>query len=525
MLVVGGGIIGAAAALDAAGRGLSVALIEQHDFASGTSSKSTKLLHGGIRYLPHFQFGLIREGLLEQKILARTADYLFRSLEFAVPLFKRRGMADLPRWASVPALLPYSLRIGLSFYDLLGRRSSLERHRKLSREQLLQMLPTLRTEGLRPGFAYCDAQTDDARLTISVLKTAIQRYEAVAVSRVKAQSVEHGGHGYRVMLQDTGTGSDFDVDTRSVIAATWAFRPPPLHGGADTPAFQLSKGAHLLYRAKDLKIGSTGVVLPETDDGRVLFVVPWHDMALLGTTDTPFDGNPADVYADDGDIDYLHRHLHQYLDIPDVEPIASFAGLRALIDTGGSTAKASRGHKMVQAGSGYTQVLGGKLTAYRPIAAEAVDTLMSHLGTSAKSLTATEGLVGAGVSDELTRRVARALAEFDVSPDYPQGLIDRYGTEAERVVELLVAQPELRVRLGNGDTTLAEVTYTTRYESVASIADFALRRTHLAWGIRDRARGDAAIIGRTIGAELGWSDTDVESAVADYEEALRLEGL
>ena len=319
-----------------------------------------------------------------------------------------------------------------------------------------------------------------------------------------------------------GNTAPSDINSRRDILA---FRPPPLHGGADTPAFQLSKGAHLLYRAKDLKIGSTGVVLPETDDGRVLFVVPWHDMALLGTTDTPFDGNPADVYADDGDIDYLHRHLHQYLDIPDVEPIASFAGLRALIDTGGSTAKASRGHKMVQAGSGYTQVLGGKLTAYRPIAAEAVDTLMSHLGTSAKSLTATEGLVGAGVSDELTRRVARALAEFDVSPDYPQGLIDRYGTEAERVVELLVAQPELRVRLGNGDTTLAEVTYTTRYESVASIADFALRRTHLAWGIRDHARGDAAIIGRTIGAELGWSDTDVESAVADYEEALRLEGL
>ena len=525
VVVVGGGIIGAAVALDAASRGLSVCLLEQNDFASGTSSKSTKLLHGGIRYLPHFQFGLIREGLLEQKVLSRTADYLFRPLEFALPLFKGRRMADLPRWASAPSLLPYTMRIGLSLYDLLGLRRGEDRHRRLSNAEILEMMPNLRDIGLNGGFAYQDAQTDDARLTISVLKTAVRRYGTVAASGVKVTSLQQDEHGYRIMGRDDVSDTTVELTGRAVVSATWAFRPPHLHGSERGPTTQLSKGVHLLYRGADIGLRSSAIVLPETDDDRVLFIVPWQGMALLGTTDTPFEGDPARTVAEEQDIEYLQRHLHRYLDVPDADPVSSFAGVRALINDGRSTAKASRAHTLISPAPGYTQVFGGKLTAYRPIAAEAVDTLMTHLGVDAPSPSATEMLIGAGVPDGLESGLSARLEPLGLRADYAPLLISRYGTEADRVVKLLESDPSLRDLLGSGDVTLAEVSYTVRQESVESVADFALRRTHLAWSVSDHARGDAESIAGIITRELGWGDLRRREAVVAYEQALVAAGL
>ncbi len=523
VVVVGGGIIGAAAALDAAARGLSVALIEQSDFASGSSSKSTKLLHGGIRYLPHFQFGLIREGLLEQKILAKTADFLFSSLEFALPLYRGKRLADLPRWASIPALMPYTMRIGLTLYDTLGRRSDLDRHRRLDRTDMLERLPTLRTDGLTGGFGYQDAQTDDARLTITVLKTAVRRYGVVAVAGLRAERVEAEPGGYRVEVSD---GKDVrSIATRGVIAATWAFRPPPLNGAPARREVSLSKGVHMLYRAEDLGLGSSAVVLPETDDGRVLFIVPWNGMALLGTTDTPYEGPPSKAQPEQEDLEYLARHLHQYLDLDPVEPVASFAGLRALIDDGGSTAKASRGHEMVEIAPGYTQIMGGKLTAYRPIAAEAVDTLKKPLGFDADSPTETEVLFGAGIPGDFDRRLMEELGTIDCDAAYARTLIARYGTESANVVERLMAEPASRQHIGGGWATLAEAAYSALHESATSVADFTLRRTHLAWRVPDHGRADAPAIAAAMGAALGWSDVAVDEAVRAYEDELKTVGL
>ena len=525
VVVVGGGVIGAAAALDAASRGLSVCLLERDDFASGTSSKSTKLLHGGIRYLPQFQFGLIREGLLEQRVLSRTADFLFRPLEFTLPVFSGGRMADLPRWASIPALLPYTMRIGLSLYDLLGRRRSDQRHQRLSTAEVLARAPRLRSDGLNGGFTYLDAQTDDARLTITVLKTAVRRYSTVALSRVRVDGLDADGAGYRVHGTDLEADAAFDVCARSVISATWAFRPPQLHGAVESPRTQLSKGVHLLYRAEDLGIGSSAIVLPETDDGRVLFIVPWQGMALLGTTDTEYHGDPGRVVADADDIEYLARHVHRYLDVGDVSPVSWFAGLRALIDEGRSTAETSRAHTMVTPSPGYTQVFGGKLTAYRPIAAEAVDTLMDHLGISAHSPTETEVLVGAGVPDRLRAQLQKRLEALGYPADYAERLIGRYGTEAQRVVGLLEEDPSTRATLGTGDVTAAEVVYVIREESATSIADVTLRRTHLAWSVPDHGRADAAAISAILTRELEWSGGREQRAIEQFERDLVAEGL
>lgn len=525
LVVVGGGVIGGAVALDAAARGLHVCVIEQNDFASGTSSKSTKLLHGGIRYLPQLQFGLIREGLLEQRVLARTADYLFRPLEFALPMYQGRSMGDLPRWASSPRLMPVTMRIGLTLYDLLGNRRGDLRHRRLNSEEILERLPTLHPEGLRRGFAYMDAQTDDARLTIGVLKTAVRRYETAAVSRVTASGVEYSGDGFRVLAVDRESGEELAIETRAVISATWAFRPPHLHGNAPAPRTQLSKGVHLLYRAHDLSIGDSAVVLPETDDGRVLFVVPWQGMALLGTTDTAYTGDPGRVVADDADIEYLTRHLRQYVDAPDATPVSAFAGVRALIDEGGRTASASRAHTMVAAAPGYTQVFGGKLTAYRRIAAEAVDTLAEHLSISAHSPTETEVLIGAGVPDDLVTRLTPRIEATGLPAIYADRLVGRYGTEAERILQALEGHPGLRPTLGVGDLTLAEVAYAVDNESASTVADVALRRTHLAWSVSDHGRADATAIADLMAERLGWDDAERSLALEAYETELVAEGL
>ena len=525
VVVVGGGIIGAAVALDAASRGLSVALVEQNDFVSGSSSKSTKLLHGGIRYLPHFQFGLIREGLSEQKILARTADYLYHPLDFAIPLFDGLGMADLPKWASHPRIIPYSLRAGLAFYDLLGLRRSGDRHHKLSIDEIRTMVPSLRTQGLKGGFSYRDAQTDDVRLTIAVLKTAVTRHDVVAVSRMRANDVIAETDGYRIAVTDTTTGDELAIRARSVISATWAFRPPPLQGGEPAPPVQLSKGVHVLYRAADLKLGSTAIVLPETDDGRVLFVIPWFGMALLGTTDTPFHGDAATASADDEDIEYLTRHLDRYLDSDGATPVSSFAGVRALVDSGAETAQASREHSFVEAGPGYVQITGGKLTAFRSIAADAVDRLKNHLRINTASTTASEKLAGAGVSAESRAAIETEVSDQDLDTAYAGALIDRLGIDASEITRLLREQPELRRTIGERYSTLAEVAYMARHESVMTVADFALRRTHLAWSADDHGRSDATAIAETLGRQLGWSADEVAAAVFSYEHDLRVEGL
>ena len=523
LLVAGGGAIGSALARDAAGRGLRTALAERADFASGASGKSTKLLHGGIRYLPHFRFGLIREGLREQDILRRTADFLYSDLDFVIPLFRGSGLADLPRWASFgPARSPL-LRAGLGMYDLLGGRRGGARSRRVAAGEVAEMFPALRTEGLRGGFAYRDASTDDARLTICALKTAVLRHGATAVSGTAVEGIAPDREGFRVSLRDE-EGS-FQILARSVISATWAFPPPPLEGEPPRPGMRLSKGAHLLYRAEDLGVRDRALVLPDTGDGRIMFAVPWLGMALVGTTDTSYEGHPARARPEPEDVEYLRERLARYLDADRAEPVSAFAGLRALADRSGSTAAASREHKILEPVPGCLRIAGGKLTAFRAIAAEAVDRVCAFLGADQPSRTAGEMLLGAGTGGSFTTGLLRRAETLGLPADYGRSLIARYGRESEAVLRLAEQIPAGLALVGPSGIIRAEVAYAARRESAGSVADFALRRTNLARTSPDRGRSDAPAIAEVLAQELNWPPSRAQKALSDYEQALTAEGL
>ena len=520
VMVVGGGVTGCGTALDLAARGLKVALVEQHDFASGTSGRSTKLLHGGIRYLPQFQFQLVAEGLREQEVLARIADYLFESLEFVVPVYKHIGLADAPAWAARGRRASAALRAGLLLYDLLGgldRPGS--RHRRISVAELKRDIPNLRTNGLRSGFVYSDAQTDDARLVIAIARTAVDRFGAVAVNRATATAVDSLRDGYLVTVHDLSSGEDVKIEARTVVVATGAFPAPSVDGSPQLDVI-VSKGAHLVVDREQIGLGDRAIVLPRTDDGRVMYIVPWADHALIGTTDTPYDGDLAHPAADPEDIEYLVRHVVRYLDVAPFQPISTFAGLRALADDGsGDTAQASREHLIAEPRPGYVQVAGGKLTTYRRISAEAANVVARRLRLTAKSSTKDLPLSGAGTGAAIgdghsppTDRVARARYR-------------RYGVNASEIDAIVRASPDLDRVLGDRLTSLAEVVHACRHEAAVSISDFTLRRTRLGWLTEDHARGDQHAIAAVMAGELGWSESEIGRQIESHEAELLSEGL
>ncbi|HVR33606.1 MAG TPA: glycerol-3-phosphate dehydrogenase/oxidase [Acidimicrobiia bacterium] len=524
VVVIGGGVTGAGAALDLAARGLHVGLVERSDFAQGTSSRSTKLFHGGIRYLPQFHFGLVSEGLREQKVLARIADFLYRPLEFVIPLYTQYGIADAPAWAARGWMAPLALRAGLIAYDALGgtgRPGS--RHRSIRAEELLASLPTLRHEGLTGGFVYSDAQTDDARLVVSLLKTAVVRYAATVVNQIEVESVESIGRSFRVHLLDRGTSERFTTTARAVLSATGAFDPPDLADGGARLELVRSKGSHLIVDSDVLGLGHRALVLPETDDGRVLYIVPWLNHSMIGTTDTPYTAEPTHPTASVEDNAYLIRHVRRYLDVEDFEPLSSFAGLRALKDVGaGTTAQASREHVIEEPVAGYVQVAGGKLTTYRRIAAEAANAVASSLGVAVRSSTDSIPLIGAGADHE---RLAAKLRSAGADPSVIGPTIARNGGDAERVADLMAADADLAAPLGDGRTSLADVVHAVRHEGAGRISDVTLRRTHLAWFTPDHARADARWIADVMAAELGWSRAEQKAQLDAHELELVAEAL
>lgn len=524
VVVIGGGVVGAGAALDLAGRGLSVALIERSDFAQGTSSRSTKLFHGGIRYLPHMQLGLISEGLREQKILARLADFLYRPLEFVLPLYEQHAFADAPAWAASGWMTPIALRAGLTVYDALGGPGRPgERHRRVDRDSVLELMPALDHVGLKGGFVYSDAQTDDARLVTALVKTATRRHGSVAVNHTTVTSVDPEPRGFRVIATDNENGSQLSIAADAVLAATGAFTPPGSFGIESELRLVRSKGTHILVADRELPLGGRALVLPETDDSRVMYLVPWLGHTMVGTTDTRYSGDPATPKPLDEDVDYLIRHTKQYLDVDCIDPISAFAGLRALADTGApDTARASREHVIGEPVAGYVQVAGGKLTTYRKIAAEAADRVAEHLGSDLRSRSSETPLVGNG--GDLTLLTA-ALRDAGLPESSIEPAVGRYGTEALRLIDLVEESAELAVPLGDGRTTLADVVYAVRYESAFTIADVALRRSHLAWFAADHGRSDARAIAETMAAELEWSQQRVVEEYHRFDQELLAEGL
>ena len=366
LLVVGGGIVGSGVARDAALRGLRVALVDQQDFAAGTSSRSTRLLHGGLRYLAQGEFGLVREASLEKKILHRIAPHLGQPLGFVFPAYAGEGP---PLW---------QLRIGVKLYDLLCSGRNFEPSRGLSREEARAWVPGLKAEGLRGAVRYFDALTNDARLVIDTLRSAA-RHGAVLANHVRLTGATAGSDGWECQMTPTAPDeAPFKLRARTLVNATGPWADRLAHSSVK---LRLTKGVHLVVDHRRLPVPDAVVV---TEGKRILFVIPWGERVILGTTDTDYAGDPAAVTTEPADIAYVLRSVNEFFpqaELRAADIISTWAGLRPLVaNPDGSPSDISRAHEIRSPRSGWWDITGGKLTTYRLMAEQAVDAVVRHLG-------------------------------------------------------------------------------------------------------------------------------------------------
>jgi glycerol-3-phosphate dehydrogenase len=544
VVVVGGGITGAGVALDAATRGYSVALLERADFASGTSSRSSKLVHGGLRYLQNFDLGLVREALLERQLLVALAPHLVRPLPLVVPAFD----------GSRPDRL---VGVGLNLYDVMSversrRRSrrgeteswSPERHRVISGEEVVELLPALAAREPTSGYLFYDCQTDDVRLVLTVLGEA-ERFGAVCANRLHVTGLlEHAGRARGVQAVDGESGERFAVRGANVVNATgvWAdeLRPHELHDEAELPRIRPSRGTHITLSHEDLPLIG-GAIVP-AGGGRSIFALPWLGHSLVGTTDNDYEGPLEHIRPAGEDVDYLLSAINEFFatDLGPEQLTGAFAGVRPLISTGDSkkSVDISRKAELYETSSGMITITGGKLTTWRRMAKMTVDRLVLRDARDAPCRTHEIPLGQAIAVEELPRveGVGR------VGPDPYPALASRYGHAAHDVLALArdgsPAHPELAQPIVPGlPDLLAEVVLAARREQARSVGDVLLRRTRLGLlAARElvpeptdgRPAGPSAPVQRvaaTLARELGWDAARLALELDRFAEEAREEGM
>ncbi|CAN5841086.1 glycerol-3-phosphate dehydrogenase [soil metagenome] len=496
VLVVGGGINGVGVLLDAVTRGLSAALVERDDLAVGTSSRSSKLIHGGLRYLEHLDFGLVREALRERDLLVGLAPHLVTLRRFAVPVVGGR-------WQ-----LPY-IGSGLTLYDLLGGRKG-GRFETLSRAEIARRLPHLDPAEAVGGFEYTDGVCDDARFVVAVAETARRRGAGV-LTQAEARTPRRVGDRWEVAVVDRLGAGEVTVRARSVVDVTGAFEADSPFGDMNLTA---SRGVHLVVAGVHFS-GATGLTVRVP--GRVVFVIPWGRRWLIGTTDEAHDGPIDRPSASTHEVDYLldavNEVLAERLERSDV--IATFAGVRPLAGGGqDDTVSASREHTISHDGRGLVSVRGGKYTTYRLIAAEVVDEVCSFLGVERVSVTERTPLVGAAspaVLDEVDDLTKRGLSEVSA-----RWLVGRHGVEAAHVLAV-------GTEVGMGGLLHPDMPYleadawwAIHREGALTLDDVLARRTRLAIETADHGLAAAPLVARLLGDVHGWAPADVELAVATY---------
>src|SRR2546429_1297109 len=532
VLVIGGGVTGAGVALDAVARGYKVALVEKIDFASGTSSKSTKLVHGGIRYLPNFDFALVHEALVERGTLLRNAPYLVQPVGFILPLYEGdRHPVGLPFSTPGGIGLGLIMDIGLWMYDFMagmfaGSRG-VKRHRRLSRNKVMELAPALVTEGLKEGFVYYDAQTNDARLTLALIRTAAQFGADIANYAEVTSFVTENGKVTGAHVRDQLGNQDITVRARHIVNATGVFSEQIEALAGYEPQVQVnpSKGVHLVFSCEDVKLGNDAIVLPETDDKRILFLVPWESRAIFGTTDTG-SGDLDHPTATQEDISYLLNHLKRYLSVQLTEEniISVYAGYRPLLSsrgTGSSTAKLSRTHAVLQSPSGLVTIVGGKLTTYRRMAQDTVDVLNRRDGTKPLHPTRFMPLQGSAGWPTVKRDIASKGAALGLSPQTIEHLGESHGANAAQVLDLVVGDAALTALLIDDLPYIrAEVVYACRQEMAMTPYDLLARRTSITLEDRQRGLGVVDEVAALIAAELGWSPEQQQSMIEAYRVAM-----
>lgn len=516
LVVIGGGITGAGVALDAASRGLRTALIERDDFASGTSSKSSKMVHGGLRYLQQGDVALVREALVERHRLLRNAPHLVRPLPFVLPMFAKGGV--------VPAKIARALGGAMWAYDAAGGWRVGHLHRHLDVQETVGFVPCIRPESIAGGYLYWDAAADDARLTLAVCRTASLHHGAVVANRVRAVGIERNEQGSACGVHIEADGDRCTVSTSAVVnaAGVWADAIHRFEDDDLAETIRPARGVHVSV-PRELVPTSVAAILPVRGDRRSVFVVPQGDIAYIGTTDTDDDGPLDDPRCTPDDIAYLLGAVNAattaQLEPSDV--LGTWAGLRPLVRTASSsrTADMSRGHRVDRSEAGVVTVIGGKLTTYRRMAADAVDEVVRHvLGPSAptgsrRCRTASLALRGAADFDT----VEAAAHRFGVPAHTARHLADRYGGEARAVMELLVEDPALERPLVDGLPYLAaEAVFAVRAEMATSVDDVLSRRTRARLFARDAAAGAADDIAQLIAPDLGWTANEAAASAAEF---------
>jgi len=511
LLVVGGGITGAGIARDAALRGLATALVERRDFGDGTSSRSSRLIHGGLRYLEQFRFGLVRESLRERATLIRIAPHLVRPLRFLIPVYQGAARG------------PLQLRIGLFLYDHLARRGPFRAHEMIEPDEVSEMEPGLRREGLRAGALYPDAWVDDRRLVVANVLAAA-RAGAIVANHVEVTEIEPG---FEVSAVDRLADRPIRIRARHVVNAAGPLADEVVdRSGIDRPPLlRLSRGAHLVFPRDG---GDHALLLVSPVDGRVVFVIPEDELTVVGTTEVEVDRPPDEVFASAEEIDYLLATLRGALpgrDLTRERLLYTYAGLRPLFDESEDTGAGDLSREAeVRAdevdGGEIVSVYGGKITSYRSLAQTVVDRFSQEpCPTHRESLPGGEGIDDVATFRRIeTARARRVAGLGDASARH---LVERYGSEWRRVVEAAGGDASLLATLGSGRREIAaEVLHAARHEMALSVTDVILGRLTLGRSPRlglDEAERVAALL-RT---ELDWTEERTRDEVRRFRETVR----
>jgi glycerol-3-phosphate dehydrogenase len=545
LVVIGGGITGAGVALDAASRGYSVALVERDDYASGTSSRSSKLVHGGLRYLQRFDLGLVREALGERSLMVRLAPHLVRPLPLLVPAFEGRHPDRLTG-------------VGLNMYDVMairrgrgaagsadgrrGRRGgdgagaapaeedwSPARHRIIDGEETRELLPALADREPTSAYLFFDCQTDDARLVLTVLGEA-ERFGAVCANACEVTGLlERDGRATGVLVRDALGGDEFTLLADNVVNATgvWAdqLRPDELYGEEEVPRIRPSRGTHLILPHDALTVRA-GAVVPARG-GRTIFVLPWLGRTLVGTTDNDYEGPLEHVPPAAEDVDYLLHACNEFFgrSLTPRDLTGAYAGVRPLISTGDprKSVDISRRAELYETSSGLVTITGGKLTTWRRMAKMAVDRIVEREGREAPCRT---GEIPLGMPIEPSE-LPQAEA---VDPESRAHLAARYGYAAREVLELVAESPPLGRRIVTELPDIAaEAAFAVRREQARSVADVLLRRTRLGL-LHGRALSvegseGAGIVARAMASKLGWDEVRVAAELERWQAVAWAEGL
>jgi glycerol-3-phosphate dehydrogenase len=528
ILVIGGGVTGAGVALDAVARGYKVALVEKADFASGTSSKSTKLVHGGIRYLPEFDFALVHEALVERGLLLQNAPFLVAPLAFVLPIYEGDlHPVGMPFTTPRGIGLSYLLDIGLWMYDIMAGRRNIHLHRRISRQKVMELAPAMTTQRLKEGFVYYDAQTNDVRLTITLIRTAAT-YGATIANYAEVTAFEmQNGKIVAARVHDRLGGQDITVRARHFINATGIFseQVEALTGKTPQVSVEPSKGVHLVFAREKLMLGKDAIVLPETDDKRIIFIVPWESRAVVGTTDTG-SGDLDHPVASHEDVTYLLEHLKRYLsvDISQDDILTTYAGYRPLLKpsgTGTSTAKLSRSHSVLQSPSGLVTIVGGKLTTYRRMAQDTLDVINRRDGM--KPIHPTERLLLQGSAGWPVQK--QKLAQRGMALGLDDAVIEHlgksYGTQAQLVLDLIEQDSSLKQRLiPDLPYVRADVVFACRQEMAMTPYDVLGRRTAILLTDGQRGLGVVDEVAALMARELQWSPEQQRELVNAYRAAI-----